>query len=163
MDAPDELYPPTQYGWGWLVLALGILTLLALAAWLLFLFTRPKRSADMLGQEPTSIPLTGEVLNILRTEYNDRISQIERAYRAGTLSARGANLELSRLVRTFVNEYSGLEAPVLALEDLKVLGVQPALIDAMNRYYYPSIFRRGPAVDPIAGVEAARKVVASWY
>lgn len=163
MSAPDELYPPTQYGWGWLVLALGILALLALAAWLLFLLTKPQRSTVMSDHVPTQLPPTGEILNMLRMEYNDQISQIEGEYRAGTISARGANLELSRIVRTFVNEYSGLEAPVLALEDLKTLGVQPALLDAMNRYYYPSIFRRGPAVDPIAGVEAARKVVASWH
>ena len=78
------------------------------------------------------------------------------------LSARQANLELSRVVRTFVNEYSGLEAPVLALDDLVSRGVHPALIDAMGRHYYPSIFQRGPAIDPIYGAEAARKVVTTW-
>lgn len=163
MSATDELYPPTQYGWGWMLLAIGILAILCLAAWLLIFLTKPKRSIFLQGQTQQSTPPTGDVLNMLRTEYNDRLSRIEADYRAGELTARNANLELSRVVRTFVNEYSGLEAPVLALDDLRRLGVQPALIDAMNRYYYPSIFRRGPAVDPIAGVEAARKVVSSWH
>jgi hypothetical protein len=92
-----------------------------------------------------------------------RIQQIETDYRERRLSARQANLELSRVVRTFVNEYSGLEAPVLALDDLVARGVHPALIDAMGRHYYPSIFRQGPAIDPVAGAEAARTVVRSWH
>ncbi|MGM7679046.1 hypothetical protein [Microbacterium sp. A94] len=163
MSAPDELYPPAQYGWGWLLLALAVLALLCLAAWVPILLTRPRRGLVALDPQQQRIPLTGEALNMLRMEYDVRIGQIEADYRAGSLSARRANLELSRVVRTFVNEYSGLEAPVLALEDLKKLGVQPELIDAMNRYYYPSIFRRDPAIDPIAGVEAARRVVASWH
>lgn len=163
MSAPDELYPPAQYGWGWLLLALAVLALLCLAAWLLIVLTRPRRDLVTSDPQQQSIPLTGEALNMLRIEYDGRIGQIEANYRAGSLSARAANLELSRAVRTFVNEYSGLEAPVLALEDLKQLGVQPELIDAINRYYYPSIFRRDPAIDPIAGVEAARRVVASWH
>jgi hypothetical protein len=163
MSGTDELYPPAQYGWGWMLLAIGIIAVLILAAWLLIFLTRPKRSLTLQGQLPQIAPPTGDVLTMLRMEYNDRIGQIEADYRAGTLTARGANLELSRVVRTFVNEYSGLEAPVLALDDLQRLGVQPALIDAMKRHYYPSIFRRESALDPAAGFEAARKVVASWH
>jgi hypothetical protein len=162
MSAGDELYPPAQYGGGWILLALGILVLLALAGWLLFFLTRPKRSVTLPGQLPIAPP-TGDVLSMLRTEYDARIAQIEAAYRAGSLSARSANLELSRVVRAFVNEYSGLEAPVLALDDLVKMGVQPALVEALARHYYPSAFRRGPALDPQAGAEAARKVVATWH
>lgn len=163
MSAPDELYPPTQYGGGWLLLALGILALLMIAAWLVVFFTRPKQTVTLTEDDASRAALSADVLSMLRTEYTDRIGQIEADYRSGDLSARNANLELSRVIRTFVNEYSGLEAPVLALDDLRRLGVQPALIDAMTRFYYPSIFRKGPSVDPIAGAEAARRVVASWH
>jgi hypothetical protein len=103
------------------------------------------------------------VLSLLRTEYSGSIDRIEAAYREGAIDARTANLELSRAVRSFVNEYSGLEAPVLALDDLVRLGVQPELIDALHRHYYPSIFRRGSAVDPHTGAEAARAVVKKWH
>lgn len=163
MSGTDELYPPAQYGGGWMLLAFGIIALLILAAWLLIFLTRPARSVVVQGHAPQIAPPTGEVLSMLRTEYGVRIDRIEAEYRSGALSARAANLELSRTVRTFVNEYSGLEAPVLALDDLQRLGVQPALIEAMRQHYYPSIFRRGPALDPTAGIEAARKVVVSWH
>lgn len=162
MPASDELYPPVQYGWGWILLAIGILVLLGLAAWLLIRFTRPKRSITLPGTG-VLLPPTTEVLAQLRTEYLADVQQIEDAYRAGNIDPHKANLELSRVVRSFVNEYSGLEAPVLSLEDLVERGVDPALIDAIRRHYYPSIFQRGPAIDPTYGAEAARKVVTTWH
>lgn len=161
MPGSDELYPPAQYGWGWMLLALGILALLIGGAWLLLALTRPRRTLSPAAAG--GAPSTLDVLSQLRTEYLERIQQVETDYRERRLSARQANLELSRVVRTFVNEYSGLEAPVLALDDLKARGVQPALIDAIGRHYYPSIFRQGPAIDPVAGAEAARTVVRAWH
>lgn len=162
MPASDELYPPAQYGWGWILVALGVLALLALAAWLVVILTRPRRSITLPGSA-TFAPPTAEVLTQLRVEYLADVQRIEDAYRAGELHPRQANLELSRAVRHFVNEYSGLEAPVLALDDLVARGVDPALIDAIRRHYYPSIFQRGPAIDPVHGAEAARKVVNTWH
>ncbi|OAN42598.1 hypothetical protein [Microbacterium sp. H83] len=163
MPAPDELYPPAQYGWGWILLAFGILMLLIVAAWVVVLLTRPRRDLNLAGEAQGAVLQTVDVLSQLRVEYMERIQRIEDDYRARTLSARHANLELSRVVRTFVNEYSGLEAPVLALDDLVARGVHPALIDAMHRHYYPSIFRQGPSIDPLAGAEAARTVVRTWH
>lgn len=163
MPGSDEFYPPAQYGWGWMLLAFGILALLVLGAWLLIVLTRPRRTLATAGEVGGQALLTVDVLSQLRTEYLERIQMIETDYRERKLSARNANLELSRVVRTFVNEYSGLEAPVLALDDLRARGVHPALIDAMGRHYYPSIFRQGPAIDPLAGAEAARTVVRTWH
>ncbi|MCI1018585.1 hypothetical protein HWD99_08125 [Microbacterium sp. C5A9] len=163
MPGSDELYPPAQYGWGWILLAIGVLLLLIAAAWVVVLLTRPRRDLTISGQQEGPVLQTTDVLSQLRVEYLQSIQRIEDDYRAHTLSARNANLELSRVVRTFVNEYSGLEAPVLALDDLVSRGVHPALIDAMQRHYYPSIFRQGPAIDPLAGAEAARAVVRSWH
>ncbi|WP_217176958.1 hypothetical protein [Streptomyces sp. AC495_CC817] len=164
MPGSDELYPPAQYTGWWMLLAFGILVLLVAAAWLVVALTRPRRSLTLLDPSGGSTaPLTVDVLSQLRLEYLDRIQLIEDDYRGRRLSARNANYELSKLVRTFVNEYSGLEAPVLALDDLVARGVHPALIDAMSRHYYPSIFRQGPAIDPLAGTEAARTVVRTWH
>jgi len=162
MPASDELYPPVQYGWGWILLAIGILVLLAAAVWLVVILTRPKRSITLPGAVVRT-PLTADVLSQLRTEYLGRVQQIENAYRSGNMHPRQANLELSRVVRQFVNEYSGLEAPVLSLDDLITRGVDPALIDAIRRHYYPSVFQRGPAIDPAYGADAARKVVSTWH
>lgn len=163
MPGSDELYPPAQYGWGWMLLAFGILALLIAGAWLLIVLTRPRRALSFADENAGQAPLVIDVLSQLRTEYLTRIQQIETDYTERRVSARQANLELSRVVRTFVNEYSGLEAPVLALDDLVARGVHPALVDALGRHYYPSIFRPGPVIDPVAGAEAARTVVRTWH
>lgn len=162
MPASDELYPPAQYGGGWLLLALGILVLLILAAVLVIVLTRPRRSITVPGLGSV-MPATAGLFAQLRADYLNQIALIEQAHQAGQIDDRRANLELSRTVRTFVNEYSGLEAPVLTLDDLVERGVHPALIDALGRHYYPSIFQRGPAIDPAQGAEAARTVVRSWH
>ena len=161
MQGPDEFYPPYQYGWGWLLLAVGLIALV-LVAWALVLwFTRMEKPPKQSTQP--SVPVTANVLTQLRYEYAARIDQIEAAYTAGAMSPKTANRELSALVRSYVNEYSGLEAPVLSLSDLVELGVHPALIDALQRHYYPSIFRKDMVIDPVAGAAAARAVVSSWY
>ena len=163
MSGTDELYPPAQYGWGWILLAIGVLVLLAGAAWLVVVLTRPRRTVAR-AEAPVPVPvLTADIATVLRQEYLGAIAQIEADYRSGVTDARRANLELSRTVRGFVNEYSGIEAPVLALDDLVRLGVHPALIDAIGRNYYPSIFRRTAPLDPLVGAEAARTVVTTWY
>jgi len=163
MSGTDELYPPAQYGWGWILLALGVLALIAGLAWLVVVLTQPRRAVAFAGP-PAPVPgFTADVATVLRQEYLGRVAQIEADYRAGLTDARRANLDLSRAVRGFVNEYSGIEAPVLALDDLVRMGVHPALIDAIGRNYYPSIFRRTAPVDPLIGAEAARTVVTTWY
>ncbi|MCM3778521.1 hypothetical protein [Microbacterium hydrocarbonoxydans] len=163
MPGSDELYPPAQYGWGWMLLAIGILLLLIAGSWAIIALTKPRRDLTLIREGQGAMLQTVDVLSQLRIEYLQAIQRIEDDYRARTLSARNANFELSRVVRTFVNEYSGIEAPVLALDDLVARGVHPALIDAMGRHYYPSIFRPGPAIDPLAGAEAARTVVRTWH
>ncbi|WP_295013672.1 hypothetical protein [uncultured Microbacterium sp.] len=161
MSGADELYPPAQYGAQWILLAIGVLLLVAAAAWLVVALTRPRRSLAAAGHP--SAPTFVDVAAVLREEYLAQIAGIEDDYRSGHRDARRTHLDLSRTVRSFVNEYSGVEAPVLALDDLVRLGVRPALIEAIGRTYYPSVFRRGTPLDPAVGIAAARQVVTTWY
>ncbi|WP_261166614.1 hypothetical protein [Microbacterium sp. Marseille-Q6965] len=161
LTAPaDELYPPVQYGGGWLLLAAAILLLIVLAVWLILFLTRPRRPrADATD---TALP-TAQALEELRAGYLRRIDEVERAYADGALSPRRANQELSGLTRAFVNEYTGIATPVMSLDELEAHGVHPALVDAVKRHYYPSLFGRGPVIDPHAGAGAAREVVNAWH
>jgi hypothetical protein len=153
----DLLYPPIQYSAGWLLLLLAALLLAIAAAVVIAMLTRPKR----VRVAPTPHPQY--VLQQLRGEYLARIDDVERRVRAGELDARKAHVELSRLLRGFVAEYSGIEAPVMTLPDLVDRGVHPALVDAISRFTNPSIFRRRPPVDPVLGAEAARTAVNAWH
>lgn len=157
MPADDVLYPPLQYGPVWLLLVFAILAGLVLIGWLVVFLTRPRP----LAAHPSTDPQL--VLQQLRTEYLGAIDRIEQQVRDGQLDARQAHAALSRLMRAFVNEYSGLEAPVLTLQDLVAQGVHPSLIDALGHYSYPSLFRRGAPIEPALGAQAARQVVQSWH
>ncbi|AYF97149.1 SHOCT domain-containing protein [Protaetiibacter intestinalis] len=156
MPTDDPLYPPVQYGGGWLLLVFAILLALVVAGFLVARLTRPRRlPPHPQGEQPT-------VIAQLRGEYLTAIDEVGARFAAGEIDARRAHGELSRLMRGFVNEYSGLEAPVLTLHDLVEAGVHPSLVDALSRFSYPSLFRRQPPVDPALGLEAARQVVRSW-
>lgn len=157
MPDDDLLYPPAQYGSGWLLLVLAIVVAVLAAAVLIGVLTRQRR----LASQPTNDPAA--ILVQLRGEYLARIDEIEQKARAGEIDSRRAHAALSRLMRAFVNEYSGLEAPVLTLQDLVARGVNPALIDALGRFTYPSLFRREVPLDPVLGAQAARQVVQSWH
>jgi hypothetical protein len=156
MPDGDALYPPLQYAPFWLLLVFLILVGIVLAGWLVVFLTRPRRLASHPSADPQ------QVLWQLRTEYVAEIDRIEQQARDGQVSARQAHAALSRLMRGFVNEYSGLETPVMTLQDMVAQGVNPALIDALGRYTYPSLFGRGAPVDPVLGAQAARQVVQTW-
>lgn len=163
MSEIDELFPPVQYGMGWVLLAFGVLVALLAAAFLLIGFTRPRTTFTRRVSASSAAEAPADMLAALRGEYLDRLQGIEDRYRNGALDARAANRELSREVRAFVQDYSGFEAPVLGLQDLVAQGVHPALVDAMGRHYYPGMFRSAADLDPVAGVEAGRTVVTTWY
>jgi hypothetical protein len=153
----DVLYPPAQYSPLWLLLALALLLAVVGAGVLVAVLTRPRR---LVTRPAVDAPA---VLAQLRVEYVGAIDDVEQRVLSGALDARRAHAELSRLMRAFVNEYSGLEAPVMTLQDLVAQGVHPSLIDALGRFTYPSLFRRGKPVNPLHAVGAARQVVQSWH
>lgn len=158
---PEELYPPAQYAGWWLLLALGIVVVLIAATGLIVLFTRPPRPRAAPAPVAQGTPV--QQLERLRASYLQRIDQVHAAYSAGALDARAVNAELSSLTRGFVNDYTGVATPVMSLEELGQQNVHPALVEALNRFYYPSVFGEQPTADPTPGIAAAREVVMAWH
>ena len=50
MPGSDELYPPAQYGWGWILLAIGILLLLIAGTWAIIALTKPRRDLTLIRE-----------------------------------------------------------------------------------------------------------------
>ncbi|WP_119696102.1 hypothetical protein [Microbacterium halotolerans] len=159
---PEELYPPAQYSGWWLLLALGIIVVLILVVVLIIVLTRPPKPPPA-QPVPVQRGTPVEQLEQLRAGYLHRIDLVEQAHATGTLDARGVNAELSAITRRFVNEYTGVATPVMSLEELEHQDVHPALVEALNRYYYPSIFGEDAPTDPGPGIAAAREVVTAWH
>ena len=156
-NGTPELYPPVQYEWWWLALAALILVLIAAGAWTVWALTRPPR----VKPAPT-VPLDAQ-LDELRARHFAAIDAVSARYAAREISPRDANAELSRITRAFVNDYTGVETPVLSLPELAARGMSPELIDAVRRHFYPSLYAEGPPIDPVASAEAARRVVMGWH
>ncbi|MCS4275361.1 hypothetical protein M2390_000522 [Mycetocola sp. BIGb0189] len=164
MPVDNNLYPPYQYLPGWFFLALGVVILAVAAILIVARLTRPLIEPPAGPPVPAADPamLTAQAYGALRAEYFGRLDQIESEYRSGTLQPHDVHARLSGLVRAYVNEYSGLEAPVLTFTELSRRGVPPVLLDALGRYYYPSQFDPHTMVDPLAGIAIARQVVTTW-
>lgn len=157
MSEVPELYPPVQYEWWWLALAVAVLVVLAAGAWLVWALTRPPR------ERPEPVASLDSRLDELRRTHLAMIDDVARRYAARELPPREANAELSRIARAFVNDYTGVETPVLSLAELQARGMSPELIDAVRRHFYPSLYADGPPIDPVASAEAARRVVTGWH
>ena len=157
MSEVPELYPPVQYEWWWLALSVAILVVLAAAAWTVWALTRPPREKP----EPRR-PLDSQ-LDELRRAHLAAIDDVALRYQQREIGAREANAEFSRIARGFVNDYTGVETPVLSLAEMQARGMSPELIDAVRRHFYPSLYTDGPPIDPVASADAARRVVIGWH
>ncbi|MET4095192.1 hypothetical protein ABIB51_002118 [Arthrobacter sp. UYCu712] len=133
-----------------------------------FLATRRQRAArGAKGAVPSTPPPD---LRGLQRDYLERIDAVALEAGAGIRYARSSHQELSLLIRSFVRDASGVDAPRMTLAELRaVTGAgQPfsAVADAVGRSY-PAAFAAGAAPDQTAyavpdAVEAASDVVRSW-
>ena len=161
MPESDAFYPPAQYGAVWLIWTFVALAALLAAAALLLYQYRGRPVAEPVAPPP--VPAEASVPPItLRAQYRALITQVEKAHLTGEIDARTAHLEFSRIVRAFVNEYSGIEAPVLTLSELTERKAHTSLVNALRGRFYPGGFREQPTLSVTESANVARSVVAKW-
>ncbi len=152
-----DFYPPITYSPLWT--AIGVVIVLGVLGWAVVVWaqTRPAR----VEPEPELPP--GWWLAQLKGRYIQRIDEVVRLGDAGELSPRRAHQELSVVVRDFVQEASGVQAPTMTLAELGRTG-DPALapVSDVVRGLYPVEFGPERAVSVAAAAAYAREVVARW-
>ncbi|MDR6508753.1 hypothetical protein [Arthrobacter oryzae] len=165
MENDSGFYAPLTYS-AWLPWA-GLGLLFLVAAWLAFVFlsTRQRRRAVPAAPfgpqwDPSSLKL----------DYLRRIDAVADDAEAGRLSARASHQELSLLIRNFVRDIAGIDAPRMTLAELHRQGI-PAAAAAIRRLY-PAEFGPEPRdteprdTEPhssvAAAAETAREVVRTW-
>ncbi|HEU4667965.1 MAG TPA: hypothetical protein VFS79_09905 [Arthrobacter sp.] len=155
MQAEPEFYGPLQYTgvWGWA----GVGLLVLVAAWYAFVVatTRTPRAAEA-GQRPA--PLSD--LAGLKAAYLRRIDDVERDAAAGKRSARDSHQEISLLLRKFVRDATGVDAPHMTHADLAGHPL-PAAASAVAELY-PAEFGPGPLPSVAGSAAAARRAVQAW-
>jgi hypothetical protein len=157
VQADPGFQGPLQYSPVWMWAGLGLLLLVA--AWYIFVFSstrQTKRPRPNTAQ--AAAPLTE--LPALKAAYLQRISDVERSAAAGKLTARSAHQEISLLLRRFVRDATGVDAPRMTHADLAEhpLPAAAAAIAAL----YPGEFGREPLPAVDASAATARGTVSSW-
>lgn len=154
MPADAPFYGPLAYSGFWLFLGLAFAA--AAVGWVGYavVSTRPPRAVA----EP-SIPRVAASPG-LRRLYLGRIEEIAALLEAGEIGPRTATQELSRIVRGFVQEATGVRASRMTLEELRRQPVA-AVATAVERFY-PGEFSAPGEPDAEAALVGARTVVDSW-
>lgn len=155
MESDSGFYAPLEYSPWFLWAGLGLLALVA--AWLAFVFLgarqRPAATLDT-DSGPPSDPQR------LRQDYLRRIDAVAADAETGRLSPRASHQELSLLIRSFVRDISGIDAPRMTLAELHAQGI-PRAAEAIGRLY-PAEFSRDPRESVAVTAETAREVVRTW-
>ncbi|WP_200891009.1 hypothetical protein [Arthrobacter sp. SPG23] len=116
----------------------GFSLLLIVAGWLAYVFlsTRPRRHVSAAAPSPRPRDPSS-----LKQDYLRRIDAVAAQAGAGRLSARASHQELSLLIRSFVRDIAGIDAPRMTLAELQQQNI-PAAARAVSSLY-PAEF--GPA------------------
>ena len=170
MGNDSGFYGPLEYS-AWLPWAgLGVLVLVA--AWLAYVLLSTRRRPDVFAVPPPAPPSDPSGL---KRDYLSRIDGVAADAAAGRLSARAAHQELSLLIRSFVRDVTGINAPRMTLAELNEQNIPAAALAVSS--FYPADFSpeprdaeprstESPATEPRDAVamaaETAREVVRTW-
>lgn len=170
MENDAGFYAPLSYS-AWLPWT-GLGLLLLVAAWLAYVFlsTRPQTGSSM---GPPSGPPADP--SSLKGDYLRRIDAVAADAATGRLSARASHQELSLLIRSFVRDIAGIDAPRMTLAELREQNIPAAALAVSSLYpaeFGPepndsesrdSVSRDAEYRDSVAGAaETAREVVRTW-
>jgi len=97
----------------------------------------------------------------IKSDYLRQISMIETKYKNNEIDDREAYLRLSTVVRSFVQEMTGIKAVNLTLSEIKELGL-PTLADLIAEFYRPEFAYDSEGADTIRHIADARTVVTQW-
>ena len=97
----------------------------------------------------------------LRRDCLRQVGKIEQAYNNKEIDSRSVHQQMSREVRGFVHDVTGLETETMVLEDLNTLG-RPELTELIREYYEP-MFASASFVDAGASLEKGKAVVDRVY
>lgn len=148
-------YGPLQYSPGWMWLGLALLVLVA--GWFAFVFLSTRKQ-----RVPAASPRFTPPSDIagLKEAYLQRIDAVAADADSGRLTARASHQELSLLVRKFVRDVTGVDAPRMTLAELHRHPLPPAA-EAVGRIY-PGEFGAEPLPSVAHSAETARQAVRSW-
>lgn len=152
----DTLYlEPQSYSVQWPLLGGFIIFGLLIWSLLVWMLTRPP-------EDGLDAPLPPQAVAKLRRIALGEIDEVEAKVASGTMPARRGHHELSKIVRGFVGDVSGLKASTMTAADLRRKG--PDHLARVIETYYPRQFGADESDRPSIGAsaKAAREIVGGW-
>lgn len=150
--------PLTQYWWGWMAIAIGIVVLVVLWYVAVWLLSRKAKETVTVSDEEVAAPPSREEL---RARYLTLVDDVVASYDDGALSRRAAHGKLGNLVRLYAQEASGVRADVMTLDDLTRARLG-SIAHAVS-VYYPAEFASVETGDVHRSADVARQAVVSWW
>lgn len=163
-----ELVDPVGYSGIWTLV--GILLLLAVPAWFIWVGWSTRKKADDDDAPPAAVwhkrpqstmPGSMDPWDAVRNVYLDQLSAIALSFDRGDLDHRGVHLEIRRVMRDFTKARTGIDAATFTSSDAAKVSLTAPLAKTLKALSYPSFAPKSVA-RPLRSINNARKVVSQW-
>lgn len=158
MPITVELQDMFSYSFLPAAIAVVLAAIIGVAGLLVFLLKKKVKQPEKAEHSPVVKPVSGDQV---REKYYAVINDLETEYRSGRMSNREAFQELSRIVRYFVYEMTGIRVHHNTLAEIKKLDM-PGLYAVIEECYAPefSMDKDGNIYDTM---NKARMVIKEWH
>ncbi len=158
MESSVNLQEPMSYMLVWIITA-GVLLLAAVLLQVIFRIRRRRR-----GEVPEKIkvvkPPRASIPEI-KNRYLSDIDKIKDALTKGEIDKRIAYQRMSKVIRHFVFDMTGVQVQKYTLYEIKQIRM-PMLTQLIEDYYVPE-FAQETMADAIKSLEGTRRVIERWH
>ncbi len=96
----------------------------------------------------------------IKSKYLKEISKIENDYEHNKISVRTAYQKMSKCIRKFVHEMTGIRVHNYTLQDIKALNM-PLLEELIEEYYAPEFAKRSEG-NTKSSLEKTKRAIERW-
>lgn len=121
-----------------------------------FILKRLKATANT----PVICQRTPNQIANIKTKYLNELCKTETDFVNQQISMRSAYQKMSRIIRGFVHEMTGLRVNYFTLQDIRSLGI-PALEELIEEYYGPE-FAKYSSADVTASINKTKRIIEGW-
>lgn len=104
--------------------------------------------------------LSKDTIIQIKEKYIKELEKIEMDYNAKKITLRSAYQKMSRCIRKFVFDVTGIRVHNYTLEDIKALHM-PILEELIKEYYAPE-FSKQSSGDVTASLEKTKRAIEIW-
>lgn len=166
MDTSVQLQSMFSYSMTPLVIAESILLLIAMVMIFYFVTHKKKPKVKKEVVSPVQQPVRPVAAISVRDRYLEKIAQVELGYKNGEYTAKKCFEKLSGIVRSFVEQVTGIPVTTATLLDIQKEDL-PMLEQLISGYYHPEFASEldettSEAEQVGEAVTNAKKVIETW-